>query len=208
MMKYLCSPQNGSSRWSSKAQATDAGSQSGESRCHVHLREWAGSLRLVVAAFYFWNSGMDVQTTQFGLLRTLLHRVITQCPEIIPQIASKQWESMCLFDALYDPWTVQQLHDMLLRAIDILKDDSKICLFIDGLDEFSSSHDNLIHLIKGLIGGRSYVKICVASRPWTVFQDAFDCHPNLRLEDLIFDDIKAYVDSRFKADIDFNELRK
>ena len=39
------------------------------------LYSWAGSRRLVVAKFFFWNAGRDLQKTQDGLLRTLLFEI-------------------------------------------------------------------------------------------------------------------------------------
>ena len=97
---------------------------------------------------------------------------------------------------------------MVFRAIQTLNNESKICFFIDGLDEFAHSHEDLISLVKDLTGGHDHVKVCVASRPWNIFQTAFGQKPNLRLEDLTFDDIKKFVESKFQADQEFENLRK
>lgn len=138
-------------------------------RCHPYLEKWAGLLGLVVTSFYFWNSEMELQTTQVGLLRTLLYQIVMQRPEILPTIAPKHWEFLCLFESKIKNWTAQELHDLLFRAVKKLRNNSKICLFIDGLDEFGHNHDNLISMVKGLTKGNAHVKVCVASRPWNVF---------------------------------------
>ena len=97
---------------------------------------------------------------------------------------------------------------MLFRAIKTLSNDSKICFFIDGLDEFSHSHEDLIGLVKDLIRDNGHVKVCVASRPWNIFQTALGQHASLRLEDLTFNDIKNFVQSKFLADAEFENLRR
>ncbi|RSL68627.1 hypothetical protein CEP54_002728 [Fusarium duplospermum] len=144
--------------------------------------------------------------TQAGLLRTLLYQIVAQRPEILPNLIPKQWESCCLFGQRPEHWSMQDLRGMLFQAAKLVTHDTKICLFVDGLDEFDGTHDELISLIKSLIGDIRNVKVCVASRPWNVFRDAFGQAPNLRLEDLTFDDIKSFVKSKFEADPVFLNL--
>ncbi|RMJ15118.1 hypothetical protein CDV36_005226 [Fusarium kuroshium] len=204
LMKFLCSstarevpgdkPQDSTSRDLCKEQ---------QSRCRPYLEKWAGTSKLLVASFYFWNSGTNLQMTQAGLLRTLLHQIVAQRPEILPNLAPKQWESCYLFGQRPEHWSTQDLRGMLFQAVKLLTHDTKICFFVDGLDEFDGSHDELISLTKSLIGDSRNVKVCVASRPWNVFWDAFGQAPNLRLEDLTFDDIKNFVKSRFDSDTVF-----
>lgn len=208
LMKFLCCPTAEISRADGAQKKLEYGIAQENFRCHPYLKKWAGSLGLVVASFYFWNSGMELQTTQIGLLRTLLFQLVAQRPEILPMIASKDWESLCLFDQCTELWSVQELHDMFFRAIETLSNDSKICLFVDGLDEFGDSHENLISLVKDIIGGNSHVKICVASRPWNIFQTALGQKARLRLEDLTFDDIKKFVQSKFHVDTGFENLQQ
>jgi hypothetical protein len=151
---------------------------------------------------------MELQMTRVGLLRILLYQIVAQRPDILPTIVPKQWESLCLFDHRITHWLMQDLHDILFRAVKTLSNDSKVCFFIDGLDEFNGSHEDLISMVKNLIGDYGHVKVCVASRPWNIFQAAFGQKANLRLEDLTFDDIKNFVQSKFYADTEFEKLRR
>ena len=107
--------------------------------------------------------------------------------------------SITLRGAVYPP-------KALYSAIEWLRNDSKICLFVDGLDEFEHDHADLIAMVKDLVCRSDHVKVCVASRPWNVFQDALGQKPSLRMEDLTFDDIKSLVQSRFYADKEFEIL--
>ena len=208
LMKYLCSPVTEISQADDAQEILKFRTAHQRVRCYPYLEKWAGSLSLVVASFYFWNSGMELQMTQVGLLRALLYQLVVQRPDILPMIASKHWESQCLFDDCNTDWSAQDLHDMISRAVMVLRMNSKICFFIDGLDEFGYKHDDLIFMVKDLIRDNNHVKICVASRPWNVFQTAFGRETNLRLEELTFDDIKLFVQSRFQADTEFENLRR
>lgn len=68
-----------------------------------------------------------------------------------------------------------------------------MCFFIDGLDEYDGDHEEITNVLRGISSGTSNIKICVSSRPWIVFNEAFNGVPMLRLQDLTFHDIDAYV---------------
>lgn len=68
----------------------------------------------------------------------------------------------------------------------------KICLFIDGLDEYEGNHAEIVALFEGVATSES-TKICVSSRPWLVFKNSFANHPTLKLQDLTKDDIEKYI---------------
>ena len=48
----------------------------------------------------------------------------------------------------------------------------------------------------------------MASRPWTVFEDALGQHPSLRFEDLNHNDISDFMRARFLSDREFREARE
>jgi hypothetical protein len=82
---------------------------------------------------------------------------------------------------------------------------SKLFFLIDGLDEYEGVHAQLIEFVYGLLVPN--VKVCVSSRPWNVFEDAFGSRPSLRLEDLTFSDIQHYVTSKLSANLGFQSLQ-
>lgn len=143
-----------------------------------------------------------------GLLRALLYQVVAQRPDILPSTAPKDWESLCLFGYCDEKRSEQSLRDMFFRAVKALSRDSKLCLFIDGLDEFTHSHKDLITMIKNVIKDTDSIKVCAASRPWNIFQTTLGHEPNSRLEDLTSHDIKNFVQSRFGEDTEFEKLRQ
>ena len=93
-------------------------------------------------------------------------------------------------------------HDLMIAFRRFLANSvstTKIILFIDGLDEFDGDHQNMIQFFKGLAEGEfsARIKICLSSRPWKVFENAFESSvPNLKLQDLTFYDIHGYVSDK------------
>lgn len=89
-----------------------------------------------------------------------------------------------------------------------LPDETKLCLFIDGLDEFDGNHDFLIRLLKDILTTNHNVKLCVSTRPWDIFADAFHHSASLRLQDLTYEDMKSYTSSELHADPRFALLQE
>ncbi|KAF8852663.1 hypothetical protein BDZ45DRAFT_730000 [Acephala macrosclerotiorum] len=197
LMKYICHPEKEDEQAKAKV----------SSRCTKFLHEWAGNCQLIMGSFFFWNSGMPLQMQQEGLLRTLLVQIFRQLPHLIQISTPRRWEALCLINEDPLDWSDMEFQQMLRRAVKSLVDTERLCLFVDGLDEFDGDHGSLVGLFKELIQNPS-VKLCVSSRPWVVFEDAFDHAPSLRLQDLIYPDIKLYVSSHTDKDPGFELLSK
>ncbi|KAK1621507.1 hypothetical protein BDP81DRAFT_466727 [Colletotrichum phormii] len=114
---------------------------------------------------------------------------------------------MSLFDEGPPRITEVELRELLRTVIIEVQKESNFCLFIDGLDEFSGNPQDLVGLITSLLPG-NHIKICLSSRPWSEFEDAFEGKPNLKLEDLTYEDIKSFIHTRFAEDPGFQRLVK
>ena len=68
----------------------------------------------------------------------------------------------------------------------------ELCSFIHGLDEFEGNHRELIDLLKDITQYPN-IKICVATWPWLVFEEAFEYKPSFMLQDLTYSDTKHFV---------------
>jgi hypothetical protein len=122
-----------------------------------------------------------------GLLRTLLYEAFEYLPHLIPIIFRDRMTHFILFG------DERPLGDMagLLEAFKLLvleiTKSKKMFLLIDGLDEFKGDHLEQLMLVKflySLLSLTPNIKMCVSSREWNVFADAFNARPSLRLEDL------------------------
>ncbi|ORY09742.1 hypothetical protein BCR34DRAFT_602605 [Clohesyomyces aquaticus] len=177
-----------------------------DSRTFEHLQTWAGTRKLIVLAFYFWRAGTQLQMSQEGFARTLLYEALQRNPELWSTLFPHKMEEYIAFG---NPWRYPITWDEMIRALRRFSNGAgkeyKLFIFIDGLDEFDGNHERLISLIQNLLS--QHVKICVSSRPWNVFEDAFQQRPSLRLEDLTYPDIKLFVTSRFLQNKGFEQLR-
>ena len=172
------------------------------------LKSWAGTKELVIASFFFWNAGSSLQKSQEGLFRSLLCEVLSQCPDLIRTVCASKAETFRPFVGEVGPWTREELW----HAIGQLKEQSgvraRFCFFIDGLDEYDGDANHIVNVLENLRSWQD-VKLCISSRPWNEFADAFGrpSDPQLALEDLTREDIRKYVRDTLEENPRFRSLR-
>ena len=158
------------------------------------LQQWADEKELITAAFYFWHAGTELQKSQEGLFQSLLHGILSQCPEIMPQVLSERWEQCTRTQSSPCRWTRAELLNAFAKLSHQYTLKKRFFFFIDGLDEYDGDHSELVDLVQGFVRSGD-IKICLSSRPWNVFTRAFGMgsHPKFHLEDLTQRDIQSYV---------------
>ena len=158
------------------------------------LKSWAGTKRLVTASFFFWSVGTAMQKSQEGLFRSLLYEILRQCPDLIGTVCAPKLATFRPFENNLEPWTQQELWQAIGQFKEQVGGRARFCFFIDGLDEYDGDPDRIVDVLESLRNWPD-IKLCVSSRPWNEFVDAFGrpSDPQLALEDLTREDIKAYV---------------
>lgn len=182
-----------------------------------HLRRWASLTgpreNLVTARYYFWSPGIPIQKSHEGLLRALLLQILSKRPYLIEKVCEDRWSAA--YAESFTPWTWSRL----LKAMIALSQQKagpkspapgsslRICLFIDGLDEYEGDHTELTNLLFQ-ISKSPNVKICTSSRPWLEFSDAFDSSPwKICMHDLTLPDISRYVQDNLGENEKFKRLQ-
>ena len=178
-----------------------------DKRTMDHLNTWAAGVPLVIATFFFWNSGTQMQMSELGFLQSMLSQVLKEHPALIPRILPERWETFDLFGHDESIWSVPELRQAFRLLAREESPEAKFFFFIDGLDELKGDHTHLVTLIKN-ISSSSNIKICVSSRPWVLFEDEFKNKPSLMLQDLTYPDIVHLVNSAFYKKAVFVELKK
>jgi len=174
-----------------------------------HLKHWAGNADLQVSSFFFWNSGTGLQHSRPGLLRSLLFETLKTRPDLTRKLfkadlvewkeLTETYERHAIINPQVWPFFDRWLEQAFSRLIRFASCDFKLCFFIDGLDESKAEPEELVCLINET--ARSpFVKICVSSRPWLVFEEAFGLDSSLRLQDLTSSDIQLYVREKLQRD--------
>lgn len=187
------------------------------------IRIWAGTPCTAFGSFYFFDRGEShLQKTQEGLLRAVLHQLISQyrvlarpLRELLPAEYFVSGRQQAI------TWDIDQLGKAfkLILGQPSQKEKIAICLFLDGLDEYqtintlatgrtltSMSKIEKKKLLKDRKDARkalcslihdvaslSHVKVCVASRDIIEISSAFAQSPSLRLEEMTRQDIRIYV---------------
>ncbi|KAG5818771.1 hypothetical protein H9Q74_000936 [Fusarium xylarioides] len=175
------------------------------------LIQWAGTKKLAFTSFFFWWNGSKAQKSLNGLCRSILHDVLQERPDLIPEVFPGQWDQ-----ARHAPWKVENrreipspvIKEALQRLLqnDKLYQQHKFCIFIDGLDEFEPGvQDGLdyIDLVNVLrqwtIHADGNLKLCLSSREEGVFMNEYESGPGFRLHDLTRSDMQEYVRSRLSS---------
>ena len=177
-----------------------------------HLKAWAGETPLTIASFFFWTSGSYDQRSQAGLLRYLLYQILEQLPELTAWSFPQLWlRSQDAKARVKNPikWTVDDLMSGLSACVERAVRTSKLCLFVDGLDEFDGKPEEVVELFRRLVKhfeGR--VKVCLSSRPWGVFEKAFEGIPQFRLHDLTSVGMHRYVRDKLNGQSHIHEIMR
>ncbi|KAI0852048.1 hypothetical protein F5Y00DRAFT_274270 [Daldinia vernicosa] len=160
-----------------------------------YLEIWADGKKLVLGKFFFWKPGSDLQKNTNGLIRGLLHCLLSECPELIHLAFPEQWkESMQRQNVYIEHHECRQAFERLIEKQ--AYGQHKFVFFIDGLDEFEGHHADLARQLVRWTNGTQNVKLCISSREWPIFQDAFENYPRIRLHDLTRYDIQRFVRDR------------
>ena len=171
------------------------------------LQKWAAERKLVMAKFFFWNAGTVMQKSQEGLLQSLLYEVLRQCPEFLSKVCSSRWLDYEYSDDEPQLWTRVDLLEVFNQLLQQEEFPVNFCFFIDGLDEYDGDHIELIKTLHQWPVSR-FFKLCVSSRPWFMFKDAFGQSANrhLRVEDYTRQDIQKYIRATFNEHKRFEKL--
>lgn len=175
------------------------------------LLTWANSMPSEMSGFFFWNSGDEEQRSQSGLLQSFLFEIFQRHRDLLPEVMPDVWEAWAALSKAViskkrypgsllappepKPWTMARLKRIFRELLQKLEPKVKLCLFIDGLDEYAGDHYDIVELLEEHSQSPN-IKFCVSSRPLSVFNQAFSDVPSLRLQDLTYGDISHYVRDR------------
>jgi len=138
--------------------------------------------------FFDYRLHKHEANTVEGTFKSLLSQLVERSPAISEHIASSR-----LGHSLRAPFCeapVDNLRDATKLAI--ASTDCRVCIFVDGLDEFEGSFRLLTGNLKGLADGVR-VKICLASRPEIELKHALAAAPSIRMQDYNTITVRAYV---------------
>ena len=163
-------------------------------RTDAALRVWSGTSEVLLLKFFFWNAGTELQKSSRGLLRSIIYQIMEKTPELMPVLARYMNTDQQRTQQL-PTWTERRLLATLQYLLRYGFQSCRLCIFVDGLDEFSGYQDDLLELTREF---RQYsnIKICLSSRPYRSFRDEFGSSAMLKLQELTEPDIREYVSNK------------
>ncbi|KAH6994644.1 hypothetical protein EDB82DRAFT_546150 [Fusarium venenatum] len=160
-----------------------------DERTKAMLQRWKPQCCII--SHYLWKLGSNDQSSFKGLVCSLFHQVL-QNEKAIALRLLRESPSFCHKNDATD-WDIEDVKRLLF---DVLRRSDHPCLFlIDGLDEMSKPHDGMNQVFSFLDGLAKLdrVKVCVSSRPESLFATRFKSQPSLRMQDLTRKDILNYT---------------
>ncbi|KAI1081913.1 hypothetical protein F5B20DRAFT_533601, partial [Whalleya microplaca] len=173
--------------------------------CHKELTRflhlWAGDKKLIVAKFFFWKPD-ESQNSWKALLRSLLFQILSASPDLIPLAFPEQWnafQGLADSPAAFGEGDIRQAFDNIFEQKQLIAS-KRFAFFIDGLDELKGSHIEMTRTLSEWVRKTpDDLKICVSSRDWNVFREAFEGCPQFKIHDLTGQDIANLVSTKVKA---------
>ena len=158
-----------------------------------HLRQGISEEWTVVRHFFFdFGVSKDFRNNFEGFLRSLLYQLIDGSQG--GDVSSREIEPE-------QRWSSRELKDKLTLALK--KRSNPICILLDGLDEYQDNKWDLVDFLRETADYR--VKLCVASRPDTVFNAAFKDVPTIRMQEWNTPAINKMVDLKIRESrVEFN----
>ncbi|KAF5548437.1 hypothetical protein FMEXI_4787 [Fusarium mexicanum] len=151
------------------------------------LQKWAGHREPLIINHYFDATGLPIQRSFEGLLRSLVFGILSAKPSLLKNSPSSLGSASSAL-----PATFKSGH--ILSSITKNDVPVNMCFFIDGLDEYDGDHAKLCQLIED-ISHLPHVKVIVSSRPLAVFDGSLNISPEAKLsmEEVNRGDISRYI---------------
>ena len=157
-----------------------------------------------IAAFFFHDRGSEMQKTLTGMLQEIVCSILRQIPALFSCV-------MPIFTDLAETqrrrkpqWDSEHLQSALVAIVAQREVRVRILFLVDALDEHSGDNEQLAFLLEKLIkkADNDYVgiKMCLASRSWTIFEEHFGSCPGFAIHDYTKSDIFNYVTSRLRLE--------
>ncbi|KAI1865820.1 uncharacterized protein JN550_008078 [Neoarthrinium moseri] len=179
-----------------------------------HLLQWAAEEKLILARFFFWKADPR-QNGMMGLKRGILHDIIKQAPDLcerlFPQVRTTSLPLDSISQSQLDNREVSQAFDTLMQDTTILGG-FRVCLFLDGLDEFDgrANPEDHTQLVNSILMWNTKLqrrmKLCVSSREQPPFTN-MTVQGRIHLQNLTQGDILVFVFQNLRSHWRFQHLK-
>jgi len=106
----------------------------------------------VLVSHFFWDLGTDLQKTQEGLQRSILYQILDKLPSLVKEALPEMWMEavqLQMHTGVTDRVLALPSKAEMNHAFEVIINNTtrpKICILIDGLDEFSGVQVSPFHI--------------------------------------------------------------
>ena len=172
-----------------------------------------GESRPTTITHFFQLSGTVLQRSHIGFLRSLLHQILSERTDLLPNLLMDLWktavdcttEFLELLPETWHNWSLSQLKRMVGDLPALLLPDEKFLLLVDGLDECDDGClEDVISILQYLSSTENF-KVCASSRPIVTILRSLDSMEGLRLQEWTYPDIYWYAKDQLSGRLESAE---
>lgn len=153
--------------------------------------------KVLIARSFLWMLGQSRnQRSYSGLVRSILHEILTKAHDLIPRVFPDYWARG--LDLPYPQQTLdipaEEFEKALVRALRLGFANYHMCIFIDAADELEDQKVDFSRLATKICGWAEMgPQICVFSREEPAFMNLFRASQRLRLHLVNEEDIRRVI---------------
>ena len=153
----------------------------------------------LLGKFFFHDRGSLAQKSLTAMLKEILRQILHHYAQLW-RVVKPIYGSLSADQHTMSPdWDAETLQQALLNVAQQRLMEVRICIFLDALDEHAGDNEQLASLLFKLttnaLDSMTKLKICVASRSWTVFAKHFRNCPGLAIHEYTRNDIRNYTEA-------------
>ncbi|KAI9746049.1 MAG: hypothetical protein M1818_000730 [Claussenomyces sp. TS43310] len=160
--------------------------------------------------FFFHERGSYEQKSLLGMLQELLFQVLYKYTELFP-VLEPVFKRLVQQQKTRSPaWDLDVVKECFFAIARQQENKLRLCLFLDALDEHDGDNNELVDLVERLVAEPNpsvMIRICVASRPWSIFKTRFSEYLGLEVHLHTHQDISDYSLSRLRDSLNPQEQK-
>lgn len=138
------------------------------------------------------------------MLQELLHSILVQNAALVQYVYSVYSTLRTEQKSRGIEWNLESLRVAITNVLGLSTCKANLCLFLDALDEHAGENEELVRLVWDMARtareNAKFVrlKICIASRPWGIFEKSFGQCPQFAIHEHTQGDIEMYTAQRIR----------
>lgn len=172
-----------------------------DDRTRIALQQH-GTTKWIIAGYFFHDRGKLIQKSIQGMLQALLYTILCQSRGLRDIVQPLYMKMVAKEQTKLVVWDFEPLKTAFQMIVQQRTVKTRLCLFLDALDEHHGDNDRLSDMLHELAATVDndvvQLRLCLASRPWDTFVNNFGDCPGFKIHEHTLGDIESYTSSRLR----------